>query len=349
MVAQTTLVPLKTDPALFWGVNIAFMLAGVAQTLLAFEFDEIGFAKDSTNLLNAMGNPLGQLLFTLPDIRLWRCWDNEMARFALPIIVGELSFNLFTQLSIQKIGSGMFAVLYSSVVVVNAALGTFFGKRFNCRCWCSLLFIVFSVAFTSLAQVGKADVDTATQVTGIIFALLGALCVSLSYTWSNRILEVPWLRPAPKPMVLAFMVGVAEVSVIAVYFFLRVVPNWDELVASKTREDATTTKCVMLYVVYLVICGIHQYAFYFACSLGPAGAVTAGVNKALQTAVLFFFSDRLFCSVSSAQCLTIYKDIGAFGVCLGVVAYGCSSDAKPADGCRNRLEDSLNAELAAES
>ncbi len=50
--------------------------------------------------------------------------------------------------------------------------------------------------------------------------------------------------------------------------------------------------------------------------------MTAAVNKCGQTALLFFLSDFLFCGVSSTQCLSTMKMIGAGGVCLGVALYG---------------------------
>jgi len=307
----------------FWIVNIAFLVSGIVQTLQAFRFGQLGFGKDPRNYINAMGNPLGQFLFSAFHLQLWKNWDRSLVPFVALIVVGELGCNFFSQAAILSIGSGMFQVVYSFVVVLNAIPGHFcMGKRLSIGRWCAIVIIVASVALSAMAQLRLKGTDFTTQLLGTIAALLSTAFVSIVYVASNWLLEFPWSRPVPKPLVLAQMLGTVEVAIICIYFLAEVVPHWDSLVSDHIKPGVTTHECLLNYALYLLVCGVHQYAFYYSCSLGPTGAVTAGVNKCVQTALLFFISHWLFCGVASSQCLSELKVIGAVGVCAGVLLYG---------------------------
>eukprot|EP00928_Gymnodinium_smaydae_P021699 TRINITY_DN18496_c0_g1_i2.p1 TRINITY_DN18496_c0_g1~~TRINITY_DN18496_c0_g1_i2.p1 ORF type:complete len:349 (-),score=31.89 TRINITY_DN18496_c0_g1_i2:116-1126(-) len=310
------------ERCLFWSVNCAFLISGITQTLMAFEFDELGFAEDSSNFINAMGNPVGQFLFAAVDIRLWRNWERSLLFAALPIVVCELGCNLFSQMAIQKIGSGMYQVVYSFVVVMNAIPGHFcLGKPLNRGRWMSIMVVVLSIALAATAQLHLPGTDFAQQVLGCLAALLATMFVSAVYVASNWILEEPWSRRVPKPLVLAQMLGTMEFSIITIHFVLRVVPQWDSLVTAHMKPGVSPAYCGLLYSIYLIVCGVHQYAFYYSCSFGATGAVTAGINKCLQTTVLFFLSHILYCDVATSQCLSKLKVLGTFGVCMGVGMY----------------------------
>eukprot|EP00927_Polykrikos_kofoidii_P075160 TRINITY_DN71235_c0_g1_i1.p1 TRINITY_DN71235_c0_g1~~TRINITY_DN71235_c0_g1_i1.p1 ORF type:complete len:340 (-),score=48.39 TRINITY_DN71235_c0_g1_i1:234-1253(-) len=312
-----------TASGTFWILNFAFLASGITQNLMAFEMGQMGFSKDPSNFIAAVGNPLGQFLFSAVNVRLWANWDRGLLLSGLPIVVCELGCNFFSQTAIIKIGSGMYQVIYSFVVVMNALPGHFcMGKKLNTARWIALFLIVASVAFSAAAQLRLPGTDFGNQMAGIISALLATVFVSVVYVAANVLLEEPWEKPVQKPLVLAQMLGTAEVSIVALYFAWHVVPNWDRLVADNVRDDLTVQECLAFYVAYLLVCGVHQYAFYYSCSLGPTGAVTAGVNKCAQTAILFFLSDWLYCSVKESQCLSTMKIVGAAGVCLGVLLYG---------------------------
>jgi len=307
----------------FWLVNVAFLASGITQTLMAFEFDELGFAKDSSNFINAMGNPLGQFLFTAVDLRLWRNWERTLFLSAAPIVACELGCNLFSQVAIQKVGSGMYQVIYSFVVVANAIPGHFcLGKRLTTGRWFAIMIVVLSVALSATAQLHLPGTDFGQQLLGCAAALLATVFVSAVYVASNWLLDKPWDKPVPKPLVLAQMLGTAECTIIGIYFIVRVVPRWDVLVAGNMQPGVSGMYCVGLYIVYLAVGGVHQLAFYYSCSLGPTGAVTAAVNKCVQTALLFFLSHFLYCGVTRSQCLSTMKIVGTTGVCIGVVMYG---------------------------
>jgi len=222
---------------------------------------------------------------------------------------------------------------------LNAIIGcAILGKRLWWPRWVALAIICGAVAMTSAAQLRLKGVDVGAQTLGISAGVAANLLVSFVYVGANWLLEKPWDREVPKPMVLAQMLGVMEVSVIAVYQAVYVLPRWDEMVTSNMKPDASTSLCVGLYVVYILVCGVHQYAFYYTCSLGPTGAITAGINKCVQTAGLFFISNALFCSVAASQCLSSAKVASALSVCAGVMLYSWlgSKEGQPAEAVKEQ-------------
>lgn len=306
----------------FWFAHGAFVIAGMVQTLLAFEFDRIGFAKNSANLINAVGNPLGQFLFLAFHRKVWSAWDRRLLLCAMPIVIGELGCNFFSQVAIQKSGSGMYQLVYSFVVVLNALLGhVLLGKKLSLNRWLALACICGAVALASISQLQLVGVNVVVQLEGIAAGLTATLMVAGVYVAANVLLEKPWDCHVSKALVLAQMLGVMEVSIIGAYFLVYVVPNWEQLVAANIRPDTSTTSCVGLYVFYVLVCGVHQFAFYYTCSIGPTGAVSAGINKCVQTAGLFFLSSLFFCGSAASQCLSILKVISAVAVCTAVMAY----------------------------
>ena len=60
---------------------------------------------------------------------------------------------------------------------------------------------------------------------------------------------------------------------------------------------------------------VHYLSFYFV--VNTSSSVTAGVNKACQSAGVFIFSDLAFCRMDSRECFTVYK-----GVSCGLVTFG---------------------------
>merc|ERR1712113_428544 len=121
---------------------------------------------------NAVGNPLGQLLFAAFYWRLWFNWDRQLLILAIPIVVCELGYNFFSQVSIQKAGSGMYQLIHASVAVLNAFLGhAFLGKKLRCARWGALAALCGAVALSSVAQLGLKGVDVGSQAVGITAGL----------------------------------------------------------------------------------------------------------------------------------------------------------------------------------
>jgi len=261
-------------------------------------------------------------LFTLPSKRLWRNWDRQLLRSALPIVVLELACNFFSQVSVVKIGSGMFQVAYSFVVVLTAILGSWLlKKRLGCGRWISLFCISGAVMVSSTAQLQLTGVDAWDQLMGLICALIATVVVSGVYVMANHLLETPWDREVAKPFVLAQMIGALEVSILSVYFGVYVFPNWPRLVVDEMESDVTGLYSFSVYMIFVFVCGLHQMAFYFSCAQGPTGAVTTAVSKCIQTVGMFFASHLFFCDAAASQCLSVEKIVGTLGVCFGVVTY----------------------------
>eukprot|EP00928_Gymnodinium_smaydae_P074575 TRINITY_DN57606_c0_g1_i1.p1 TRINITY_DN57606_c0_g1~~TRINITY_DN57606_c0_g1_i1.p1 ORF type:complete len:352 (-),score=33.18 TRINITY_DN57606_c0_g1_i1:178-1233(-) len=320
---------------LFW--NFVFLGTGILQTLMAYHFVVIGFAANCLNCLNAMGNPLGQTLASALQVRRWKDvrWSFPQDYFLVAMACADIGGNVFGQAAVALIGSGLHSVMYCSLVVCNALLGTvLLGKALTIRRWTAVILITMSVILASATQPLHTDEKSWwTASAGVACSLICTCFASMAYVLSNKYLSTHVAsQGAPADVeaisILAIKVGLIECSVLLPYFFFYVLPNWKQLVLDPMGANAPpASMCFAWYAVYLVIGALHQYGFYYCLSFSNLAAVTSGVNKTIQAAVLFFASSALFCNIAPAQCITRNKMYATIGVCFGVLLYA-SDDFK---------------------
>eukprot|EP00928_Gymnodinium_smaydae_P065919 TRINITY_DN48998_c0_g1_i1.p1 TRINITY_DN48998_c0_g1~~TRINITY_DN48998_c0_g1_i1.p1 ORF type:complete len:387 (+),score=29.58 TRINITY_DN48998_c0_g1_i1:42-1202(+) len=333
----------------FW--NVIFLVTGIIQVLMAYQFVVIGFAANGLNILNASGNPVGQMLVSAIQPELWRELkvSTHQGYTLYLIALSELGGGFFCQLAIAMIGSGLHSIIYSSIVVLNALVGiALFNKQLTRVKWIALMLISGSVALASLGQPFIQDDKAWWQACfGVACSMLATICFSFTYVLSNDLLSPSsnsgkGCTGRVSPMVVALKLGLIESGVLGLYFFNYVLPRWDELVAQPMDPMAPpAARCVLWYVVYLLVCALHQYGFYYCLSFSDLAAVTSGVNKSIQASVLFFASSALFCHVAPAQCISTYKVLGTIGVCAGVLIYASEdmTDAWRTDESRKQGDD----------
>jgi len=302
--------------------NAMFCIGGVAENLLAYKLDILGVGR-TTNGITTIGNPLSQVLGCLLLPYTWSSisWD----LFWLVGWIAPLEILGFASsfLGVQLLGSGMFTVIYSFIVVFNACSNYFvFKKRMSIHGWGSVFLLAFSVAFSCYAQVHGAD-NWWQQVLGIIAALLSVLFFGIEYVFGNEIFKVAERTLKADPSVIALLVGLMEVGVIGTYMLIFDGVRWNEEISDPVKDSGTSTGRVVMYIIFfLLACGIHQFGFYFSLTFGKYAAVTSGVNKCLQAAVQFYLSHIFYCSDEKPeQCVDAYKIIGTIGVCVGILGY----------------------------
>ena len=83
-------------------------------------------------------------------------------------------------------------------------------------------------------------------------------------------------------------------------------------------------------LLWCVQAGVYwaHYASFYQCILS-SNSVAAGVNKSLQSIIIFFGSSALWCGHDGkeAQCLTLPKAVSAVMVSGGVLLYAGGADA----------------------
>eukprot|EP00941_MAST-03F_sp_MAST-3F-sp1_P005990 g5990.t1 len=360
--------------------NFNFLWTGIAQNLLSFDIDRKGIGKYGENNLLAAAQPLGAVLLTVlvgDNLqKLARIGFFQVVKRYWHFAVLDLIGVIFSQLSIALIGSGIFTVIYSSIVVYIACLSKYqFNSNISSVRWTALIIIVCSVILSSFGQIegkpstGNEEIRSdylAKTFMGILFAFAstisyGSLYVLLSEEFKCREYRYSVLgnrRKASDELpgdsssinveyklsqtCLLLAVSGIETFICCVYFVFVVLPHWTIWVSEPVRvyekggefdeiehidnvvdgDDNIVLWIILQFVLVTFISGFHLVAFYYCTSFGKAAAVSSGVNKALQAAILFVVSHLLYCSPTyPEQCMNGAKMLGTIGVCVGVLLY----------------------------
>jgi drug/metabolite transporter (DMT)-like permease len=314
--------------------NGTFLITGIVQNLLAFQLDVLGLGEKSQNNLLAAAQPLGAVILcaavtsniqTVRRIGVVPLFKRYWIFAALDIGGG-----IFTQISIALIGSGIFTVIYSTIVVYIALLSTVrYGRKISRVRWGCLILITCSAIFSALGQL-----DGASDASWTLVGIASALGATLSYgTLYVQLSETYCAGAELSQTCFCLVVSGIETAWCALYFLLLTLPRWHEWVVAPmedaeakggadSQSAAGNSSALMLFVAIVLFDGAHQIGFYYVTSFGKIAAIGSGVNKALQAAILFIVSHWLFCSrTETSQCMNLLKSLGTFGVCLGVVAY----------------------------
>ena len=244
--------------------NLNFLISGVLQNLLAFQLDLVGLGSKSVNNLLAAAQPLGGtfLCLLLDDNFLQlralgvKPWIQRHWKLAFLDMIGSIC----TQASIALIGSGIFTVVYSSVVVYIAILNKLkFHRDVSKLRWIALLLITAFVVVSALGQLSGGTNFFSTAL-GIIFALgatvsYGTLYVVLSDIFErDRAQALANSTPVMSKTFLLLCVCSLELCFCLLYFLAAVVPNWEAWIAQPMRQRNTT-----------VLYGLGMYALIVFC------------------------------------------------------------------------------------
>ena len=338
-------------PRAFFLLQLAnFLLSGVAQNLLAFQLDIAGLGAVSANNLLAAVQPLGACLVCLSlggnarafcrrGVGPWLRGHWKLAAF-------DLGGGVCTQASIALIGSGMFTVIYSCIVVYIAFVNRCWYKRDVSRLrWVALVLLCGFVLLAALGQLRGGN-DVGNTMLGIGCALGAVVSYGNEYLMLGDIFQRnreahtadPHGVPILSKTLMLLSVASIEVCVCTCYLLAVVVPRWDAWVAAPMAAQGTSVAYgAGMLALTSVVDGTHQIGFYFCTSFGKVAAVSSGVNKALQAAVLFVASALLFCDEADprlkTQCLNVNKILGTVGVCCGVLLYAFDKPIARACGC----------------
>ena len=312
--------------------NLNFLCSGIVQNLLAFELDTVGLGAKSANNLLATAQPLGSVIlclcFTGNFQRLRTLGLKQIFTKYWLIALCDTVGGICTQASIALIGSGIFTVIFSSIVVYIATLNRIkFHRDVSKLRWGALL-IITSFVIVSAGGAIKGGSNFLDTLLGICFALGATFGYGTVYVLLNDLFEkdkeLALRTNAPRISQTFLLLCVALIETFAnlLYFVCVVIPMWTPWVAEPMKEKNTSLGYgFLLFILLVVVDGSHMIGFYFCTSFGKVAATSSGVNKALQAAILFVCSHYIFCSSHQRQCMNTGKTIGTIGVVCGVLLY----------------------------
>uniref|UniRef100_A0A7S0HS69 EamA domain-containing protein n=1 Tax=Hanusia phi TaxID=3032 RepID=A0A7S0HS69_9CRYP len=309
--------------------QIIFLATGIFTTICNQHIFYQGGAEPSTMLLSFPTYAGMFLVVLLPISRKPAYISQRKVFFSAMFDVGS---NVLCMLGLQIVGSGVFQVLYASVVCFNAILSRFFlGKRQGWTQWLGLFSIACGLAVTSQDSM-MIHFDEAAErfILGITITLIGCVGYAGSYVINEFILSKGSASIVPQQLCL--MVGTYGCLAHLLYFGCYTIPHWDSLVSYKVREKGGHMETILfLYFLLVVSAFLHNMSFFHL--ICHTGAVSTGILTALRAIGVFIVSGVWFCEHNPAQCLTTNKSIAACVVGFGAILYSIGKlSSNPSDG-----------------
>ncbi|KAF0747619.1 hypothetical protein AaE_007662, partial [Aphanomyces astaci] len=238
---------------------------------------------------------------------------------------------IFANIGLSMAGSGVFQVLYSSVVCWSALLSKIFLKKQPSQYeWLGIAIVTFGLAFSAMGQ-SNGGRNAGYVLMGCVNTLIGAAFYGGNYVTGEFILMLPE-RPEPKDLCLKM--GICCVTIISVYQMFWVLPQWTHIITEPVMEAHGDPLRILGALSLYTLSQLAHGLTYFMM-LGSCGAVTTGIMQSLRAVCVFGLSSVLYCSRQESQCFDAKRGIATLFVVAGVLFYswakGHAKIRKPID------------------
>ncbi|KAI9329129.1 hypothetical protein DFJ73DRAFT_964313 [Zopfochytrium polystomum] len=242
-----------------------------------------------------------------------------VAHRSVMIVAGiDVSSQLILVAGLFLTGSGLYMVVYSSVIVFTA-LGNwlFLKKSISPWQWAAVVLISVGLSLTAIGR-PRDSADSARVALGVGVSLLGSWLHSLVYTLNDHHLTTsssasPAAQPTP-PRAQCVWMGLYATAFTLLSMLLLSLPTLAHL-APHLLDPLNAAAYVALVLASLG----HSLAWFEL--VGRTGAVATGVLQALRAVAVFGVSHVWFCDVDDTQCFNVPKGVATLVVVAGVIGF----------------------------
>jgi len=242
-------------------------------------------------------------------------------RCLILLTVSDFFGMFYSCVGLQKAGSGLYQVIYSSVVCWAAMLSRIIlHKKLSRGEWVGILVVSLGLCSSALGQVRGPKVSQFRLhelVLGIVFTLLGSFFHSLCYVLGETAGKLP---DPPSPKKICSFVGTANSVLLVFYFAAYTIPKWDELVAQKVQAVGGHQSDIIFGLLVIWISQLLHSITYFQL-LSSSGAVSTGLMQSIRATLVFGLSSFLYCGRQASQCYTVSRGIATLLVAVGITYY----------------------------
>ncbi|KAG9409569.1 hypothetical protein AC1031_019832 [Aphanomyces cochlioides] len=241
---------------------------------------------------------------------------------------------IFANIGLSMAGSGVFQVIYSSVVCWSAMLSKIFlNKQLSQNEWLGIAIVTFGLAFSAMGQ-SNGGRDAGTVLMGCLNTVIAAAFYGGNYVTGEFILKLP---ERPEPQELCLKMGIACVSLISIYQMFWVLPQWTHVITEPVIKAQGNPMHILGALGLYTLSQLAHGLTYFMM-LGSCGAVTTGIMQSLRAVCVFGLSSVLYCSRQESQCFDAKRGIATLFVVSGVLFYswakGQTKIRKPIDASK---------------
>ncbi|GJJ73362.1 hypothetical protein EMPS_05720 [Entomortierella parvispora] len=258
------------------------------------------------------------------------------SRFGLhwPVIqvaVMDVIANALVTVGFFYVGSGMYQVIYSSIVIWCAILTRIFlSRKLNNVQWVAIVGVTFGLAVSALGTVQEDSPDGPVQSWleksfGALITLGATFLYACVYVLSDKVLST--FKPTPVPEKVCSMVGGYAALLTFIYLCVYTFPNWQtEVVEVVEAHGSNWTGIIMVYPLVTISSMLHSLNYYVL--LSRINNIAVGIMQSLRAVLVFVMSHYLFCGISQTQCFNEWKFISAIVVIGCVTLFSFSSPPK---------------------
>ncbi|CAO3608749.1 unnamed protein product [Cunninghamella blakesleeana] len=235
--------------------------------------------------------------------------------------------NFCVTIGFSIVGSGMYQVIYSSVVIWCAILTYFLMGRILTKLqWVAIFGTSSGLAMSAL---GHSDNDispedkanAAVLLFGTLLTISGTFFYSCVYVYSDYMLSKQ--IPPPLPARICSYVGIYTSTISLIWIGIYTLPRIDQLIHI---DDTPRSYIWGMYILLMVSNAAHSWNYYEL--IDRTGSVATGILQGLRAVIVYGLSHMWFCSIDAAQCFTVYKGLGSLLVITSVLLFTIGGSSK---------------------
>ncbi|KAI8364003.1 hypothetical protein EDC96DRAFT_511492 [Choanephora cucurbitarum] len=221
-------------------------------------------------------------------------------RSVMKLAVLDVFANFCVTVGFAIVGSGMYQVIYSSVVIWCAILTWFLMNRTLSRVqWVA---IFGTSAGLALSSFGDFSVETETGsllLFGTLMTLGGTFFYSCVYVYSDYIMSQQ--KPPPLAARVCFTTGIYTSCISCVWIGIYTLPRFSQLI----QPTAPLETVIGMYLMVSLSNACHSWNYYEL--IDRTGSVATGILQGLRAVLIYVISDAWYCSSDPAQCKCVYS------------------------------------------
>ncbi|KAI8852898.1 hypothetical protein BC829DRAFT_47861 [Chytridium lagenaria] len=306
-----------------------FLITGMANTLGA-QWLKYQHAAEALSFLTLLSQYLGMFLVVLLPTpvpvkstgNLVERVKERMGAFGevsrggvMAVAAFDVVGNMVLAAGLFLTGSGLYMVIYSSIIVFTA-LGNrvLLKKVISRRQWVAVVVITVGLSITAIGNHAKGH----NVALGILVSLLGTWIHSMVYILNEHLMSNP--ATASPPRAQCIHVGLYSTLLTLFAILLISIPT---LLTMPLLQPS-----VIAVYTLLIIASLGHSISYFDL-VESTGGVATGVIQALRAVGVFGLSHVWYCGAHEEQCYSTWKGVATVVVVVGVVGFAV---AKSLDG-----------------
>ncbi|KAF9570879.1 hypothetical protein EC968_001318 [Mortierella alpina] len=238
----------------------------------------------------------------------------------IQVAVMDVIANALVTVGFFYVGSGMYQVIYSSIVIWCAILTRIFlSRKLNNVQWVAIVGVTCGLAISAVGTVQEASPDGPVQTWleksfGALVTLGATFLYACVYVLSDKVLST--FKPKPIPEKVCSMVGTYASLLTFIYLCVHTFPNWQtEVLDVVAAHQGSWTTIIIVYPLLTISSLLHSLNYYVL--LSRINNIAVGILQSLRAVLVFVMSHYLFCGVSATQCFNQWKFVSA------IVVIGC--------------------------